>query len=43
MKRHKMGKKHSKKSFSRGADRVHKKNFSSSAAAPFIMRGGTRL
>lgn len=36
--RHKMNRRHSEKSFSRGADRIHKKNISSGSA-----RGGHRL
>lgn len=40
-KRHKLRKRHSRKLFSRTADRVHIKN--SNDAGPYIMRGGIRL
>jgi hypothetical protein len=39
MRRHRMSRKQSRKNFSRGAKRVHKKNYSSGAP----MRGGIRL
>lgn len=39
MRRFKMGSRHSKKSFSRGAVRVHPKN----SNGPMPMRGGIRL
>lgn len=40
--RRKMSSRHSRKSFSRGAGRVHKKNFTSTGAH-YVMRGGIRL
>lgn len=40
--RYKMSKRHSRKSFSRGANRVHKKNMMGSGAS-YAMRGGIRL
>lgn len=41
-KRHKMSRRSSKKSFRRGANRVHKKNMMSSSGGTFVMRGGIR-
>lgn len=41
--RHKMSRGGSRKSFSRGANRLHKKNLSSSVGASYAMRGGIRL
>lgn len=38
---HRMSRRGSRKSFSRGANRLHKKNVSS--VAPYVMRGGVRL
>lgn len=38
--RRKMSRRHSRKSFTRGAGRVHKKNFTGSSR---VMRGGVRL
>lgn len=43
MKRHKMSRGGSKRSFSRGANRVHRKNLQSSVGATYAMRGGIRL
>ncbi|WNK14829.1 MAG: hypothetical protein [Microvirus sp.] len=37
-KRHKMGRKHSRRSFSKHANSVHRKNH-----RPVVMRGGIRL
>lgn len=42
-KRHKMSRGRSKRSFSRGASRVHRKNMLSSGGASYSMRGGIRL
>lgn len=41
MRRHSMNRHSSKRSFSRGADRIHRKNLGSASA--FVMRGGIRL
>ena len=38
-----MSRSHSRKSFRRGANRVHKKNFGGSSGSRFSMRGGIRL
>lgn len=43
MKRHKMSKSSSRKSFTRGANRIHKKNLQGSAGSMYAMRGGIRL
>lgn len=43
MRRHRMSRRNSRKSFSKAADLVHKKNLQSSVTGPYIMRGGTRL
>lgn len=43
MMRRKMSRHHSRKSFRRGATRVHKKNMLSSSGSSFVMRGGIRL
>lgn len=43
MRRRKMSRRSSKKSFSRGANRVHVKNMMSSVSSPYTMRGGIRL
>lgn len=42
-KRYKMSGRRSRRSFSRGANRIHKKNLMSSAGASYSMRGGIRL
>lgn len=39
MRRHKIGRRRSRRSFSRGATRIHKKNLMSGV----VMRGGIRL
>lgn len=41
MRRARMSRGRSRKSFSRGANRVHRKNVSS--VSPYVMRGGVRL
>lgn len=41
MKRHGMSRRGSRKSFSRGANRIHKKNLQSGSG--YVMRGGIRL
>lgn len=41
MRRHSMNRRSSKRSFSHGADRIHRKNMDSGSA--FVMRGGIRL
>lgn len=41
--RYRMSKRSSRKSFSRGAGRVHKKNMMSSSGASYAQRGGIRL
>lgn len=43
MKRRKMSRRNSRRSFSKAADLTHKKNLQGSSTGPFIMRGGTRL
>lgn len=40
MRRHSMNRAHSKRSFSRGADRIHRKNLGGGSSS---MRGGIRL
>lgn len=42
-KRHKLNRRRSERSFTRGAGRVHRKNFMSSGAFSGPMRGGIRL
>lgn len=41
--RYRMSRRSSRKSFSRGAGRVHKKNMLSSSGSKYVMRGGIRL
>lgn len=41
--RYKMSRGRSRRSFSRGAGRVHKKNLMSSSGSSYAMRGGIRL
>lgn len=41
MRRHKMSRRSSRKSFTRGANRLHVKNVSS--VSGYVARGGTRL
>lgn len=41
MRRHSMNRRSSKRSFSHGADRIHRKNMDSGSA--FVQRGGIRL
>lgn len=43
MKRFKMGRRSSRRSFTRGANRVHRKNLLSSSGSGYAMRGGIRL
>lgn len=43
MKRRSMSRRGSRKSFSRGANRIHKKNMLSSVGSQYAMRGGIRL
>lgn len=41
--RYKMSRRSSHRSFSRGANRLHKKNLLSSSGSQYVMRGGIRL
>lgn len=42
MMRRKMSRSHSRRSFSRGANRIHRKNVQSHLS-PYVARGGVRL